>query len=316
METTMKKLLITLCLVLGVTVAAQAYPNRPVTLVVPFNAGGSLDSMTRIVAEYMKKELGKPVMVVNRPGASGAIGSSAYFKMKNDGYNVLVFPTSAFVAPVFQGRKAIDASRLSPVGGFIRSERILFARTDAPYKNFDELVAYAKDHPGELKFGSGGDTGTAYVFRNMCAKSGIDVNVTLFNGGAPAAAAIMGGHVDLIEGGIGSPADVAARAGKLVRLNLLSDGRVAEVPDLKNPLDMGYAYASSVILGMYLHKDAPAEARKVLSEAMEKALANKDLLKKFASRGVAPHFYSGEEVSESVETDQKVGELYKILGKI
>lgn len=312
----MKKILFTLCLVLGMSVAAQAYPNRPVTLVVPFNAGGSMDSMTRIVAEYMKKELGKPVMVMNRPGASGAIGSSAFFKMKNDGYNVLVFPTSSFVAPVFQGRKPIESSKLAPVGGFIRSERILFARPDAPYKNFDELVAYARTRPGELKFGSGGDTGTAYVFRNMCAKAGIDVNVTLFNGGAPAAAAIMGGHVDLIEGGIGSPADVAARAGKLVRLNLLSDGRVEDAPELKNPLDMGYSYASSIILGMFLHADAPADARSVLSEAMQKALANKELLKKFASRGVTPHFYSAKEMSESIGTDQKVGELYRVLGKI
>ena len=312
----MKKIVLTLCCLFGLIGVAQAYPNRPIQLIVPFNAGGSLDSMTRIVAEYMKEELRKPITVINRPGASGTIGINAYFKMKNDGHTVLVFPTSSFFAPVFQGRDAFDASRLVPVGSFFKSERILFSRSDAPYKSFEELVAYAKEHPGELKFGSGGDTATAYVFRNIARKSGLDINVTLFNGGAPAAAAIMGGHVDLVEGGNGSPADTAATAGKLIRLNILSDGKLELYPELKNPLEMGFEYASSIMFALFLHNDAPKEAQVILENALQKALQNKGLQDKFAHRGLTPAFYPGNVVKKSISSASKACGLYKELGSL
>jgi len=311
----MKKLFIVLFLVFGLSSIGQAYPDRPINMIVPYNAGGSLDSMTRIVVEFMKKELGKPIIINNRPGASGTIGADAFLKTKADGYNVLVFPTSTFITPVFQGREAIDSSKFAPIGGFIKSERILFGRADAPYKTFDELIAYARKNPGKLKFGSGGSTDTAYVFKYILQKENLDINVTLFNGGAPAAAAIMGKHVDLIEGGNGSPGDVAAMAGKLIPLTILSNGRLAKYPDLKTPLDLGYGYASSVMFGFFLHSNAPDEAKQALSKALQSALENKGLQDKFASRGVTPKFYSGADLQDAVDAGKKVAKLYEIVGK-
>jgi len=311
----MKKFCLVLFLVLGVTVGAQAYPDRPITMIVPYNAGGSLDSTTRIITEFMKQELGEPIMIINRPGASGIIGVEAYLKTKADGYTVLVFPTSSFITPVFQGRKAIDTDQFKPIGGFMKSERILFARPDAPYKTFEELISYARKNPGKLKFGSGGSTDTAYVFKYILKQENLDINVTLFNGGAPAAAAIMGGHVDLIEGGNGSPADVAAMAGKLVPLCILSDGGLDKYPNLKTPLEMGYEYASSVMFGFFLHAAAPDEAAQTLSKALQKVLVKKELLEKFASRGVEPQYFSGEALKNSTEAGKKVAKLYEILGK-
>ena len=309
----MKKCLIAGLLVLSMVLPAYAYPDRPVTMLVPYNAGGSLDSMTRIVVEFMKKELGKPVIINNRPGASGTIGADAFLKTKPDGHTVLVFPTSSFITPVFQGREPINTALFKPVGGFIKSERVLFGRADAPYKNFNELIDYARKHPGTLKFGSGGSTDTAYVFKYILKKEQLDINVTLFNGGAPAAAAIMGKHVDLIEGGIGSPGDVAAKAGKLIPLTILSDGNVAKYSRLKTPLELGYDYASSVMFAFFVHAGAPEESVKVLSRALEVSLKNEKLLEKFTSRGVTPKFYSGDDVGKSIESGQKVAKLYGIL---
>ena len=311
----MKKLCLVLFLVFGLAISGQAYPDRPITMIVPYNAGGSLDSMTRIIAEFMKQELGQPITINNRPGASGIIGVDAFLKTKPDGYTILVFPTSSFITPVFQGRKAIDSDQFKPIGGFIKSERILFARPDAPYKTFDELIAYARKNPGQLKFGSGGSTDTAYVFRYILKKENLDINVTLFNGGAPAAAAIMGGHVDLIEGGNGSPADVAAMAGKLIPLCILSDGKLPKYPELKTPLELGYEYASSVMFGFFLHADAPDEAKQTLSKALQAVLEKKELQEKFAGRGVEPHYFSADDLQKSVAAGKKVAELYEIVGK-
>lgn len=311
----MKKMLLVLFLVLGISMNCLAYPDRPITMIVPYNAGGSLDSMTRIIVEFLKQELGSPITISNQPGASGVIGVNAFLKTKPDGYTVLVFPTSSFVTPVFQGQEAIDVTQFKPVGAFIKSERILFGRTDAPYKNFDELLVFARENPGKLKFGSGGSTDTAYVFKYILKKENLDVNVTLFNGGAPAAAAIMGGHVDLIEGGNGSPGDVAAMAGKLVPLAILSSGKLAKYPDLKTPYEMGYEYASSVMFGFFLHSAAPDEAQQVIAAALQKVLDKEALKAKFASRGVDPKFYNKDELAESIDLGMKVGKLYKILGK-
>ena len=310
-----KKVFLILFLVLGISINCNAYPDRPVKVIVPYNAGGSLDSMTRIIVEYMKQELGKPIIISNHPGASGTMGVNAFLKTKADGYTVLVFPTSSFVTPVFQGGKAIDVNQFKPIGAFIKSERILFGRTEAPYKAFDELLAYARKNPGKLKFGSGGSTDTAYVFKYILKKENLDVNVTLFNGGAPAAAAIMGGHVDLIEGGNGSPGDVAAMAGKLIPLAILSSGKLTKYPDLKTPYEMGYEYASSVMFGFFMHSDAPDEAQKVFSATLQTVLQKEELKAKFASRGVEPKFYNGDELAKSIDLGMKVGKLYEILGQ-
>lgn len=311
----MKRLFLVLFLVIGFAVNGQAYPDRPISMIVPYNAGGSLDSMTRIVVEFMKQELDVPILINNRPGASGTIGAEAFLKAKDDGYTVLVFPTSSFITPVFQGRKAINTDEFKPVGGFIKSERILFGRTDAPYKTFQELISYARENPGKLKFGSGGSTDTAYVFKYILQKENLDINVTLFNGGAPAAAAIMGKHVDLIEGGNGSPGDVAAMAGKLIPLTILSDGKLSKYPDLKTPLDLGYEYASSVMFGFFLHASAPAEAAQALEKTLKKVLQNEKLLEKFAGRGVTPQFFTGDELQNSIEAGKKVAKLYEIIGE-
>ena len=312
----MKKILTALCLLLGFAVTAQAFPDRPVNIIVPFNAGGSSDSMVRILAEYMKTELGKPVMVINRPGASGTIAANEYFNMKNDGYNVLFFPTSSFTGPVFQGRPAIDSTKLKSLGGFIQSTRLLFARTDAPFETFEEMIAYAKSNPGKLKFGTGGETSSAYVFWHMLEKEGAKVNLTLFNGGAPAAAAIMGGHLDLIEGGIGSPGDVAASAGKLIRLCGLSSAKADAYPDVRTPHELGYDKANSLLFALYVHKDTPGEEYEILKSALQKALKKQGLLDKFAARNLAPEYYTIEEVEQSIEAGNDVGKLYDSLGKL
>lgn len=311
----MKRAILALILAIGLVTGAQAYPDRSVTMIVPYNAGGSLDSMTRIVVEYMKKDLGKSITISNRPGASGTIGAKAFLNTKPDGYTILVLPTSTFVTPVFQGRDPLDFGLFKSIGAYIKSERILFAKAGAPYETFAQFKDYAQKNPGKLKFGSGGSTDTAYVFKYILKQENLDVNVTLFNGGAPAAAAILGGHVDLIEGGVGSPGDVAAKAGKLIPLTILSSGSVGKYPQLKTSLEMGYKYASDMMFGFFLHANAPDEARDILAASMERVLKNKELLKKFASRGVEPTFYNAQQLDESANKALKVGELYELLGK-
>ena len=223
---------------------------------------------------------------------------------------------SHFTAPVFQGRPAIDSAKLKSLGGFIQSTRLLFARSDAPFKTFEEMIAYAKSNPGKLKFGTGGETSSAYVFWHMLEKEEAKVNLTLFNGGAPAAAAIMGGHLDLIEGGIGSPGDVAASAGKLIRLCGLSSAKADAYPEVRTPQELGYDKANSLLFALYVHKDTPGEKYEILKSALQKALKKQGLLDKFAARNLTPEYFTIEEVEQSIEAGKDVGKLYDSLGKL
>jgi len=307
----MKRSVLTLILVACIALNVQAYPSRPLTVIVPFNAGGSVDSMTRVVCEFMKKELKKPMTILNQPGAGAAIGVKKFLQTKADGHTILALPTALFYGPAFKGRPVHDTTKFKPIGAYIKPERMLFARPDAPYKDYAQLVDYARKNPGKLKFGSGGSPDTAYVFKLMAIKENLKINYTAFNGGSPAAAAILGKHVDLIEGGVGSPADAAARAGKLSPLAILTtDPGVDHFPGIKNPYDLGYAYASSQMIALFMHAaDDPAQ-QKVLSQALARALDEEKLKSKFSKRGIELKYFSPEAVARSIDTSRKLVDKY------
>lgn len=313
----MKKVLLILFLVLGMSVNALAsYPDRPITIVVPYNAGGSVDMVSRLFAKMLAKELGQPVTVTNRPGASGAIGAKAFLNMKADGYSIFAFTSSSFFGPVYQGREAIDATKFRPTGGYISADRMLFVRSDAPFQNFQDFIAYARKNPGKLKFGSAGEMSMAYVVKYIFYKEKLDINFTHFAGGAPAMAALMGNHVDLIDGSSGSPAYNAAVAGKLTPIAFTTYKKNPRYSHLKNTVELGYdEYAVISILSYYMHANAPDEAQQVFSAALQKVLKDETLVSMFEKRGMELKFQSAEQLTEAYNNSKKLIELYQILPK-
>jgi len=310
----MKKVFLILFLVLGMAMNGLAsYPNRPITIVVPYNAGGSVDMVSRLFAQILEEELGQPVTVTNRPGASGAIGAKAFLNMKADGYSVFAFTSSGFFGPVYQGRKAIDATKFRPTGGYISADRMLFVRSDAPFQNFQDFIAYARKNPGKLKFGSAGEMSMAYVVKYIFYKEKLDINVTHFAGGAPAMAALMGNHVDLIDGSTGSPAYNAAVAGKLTPIAFTTYKKNPRFSHLKNTVELGYEYAVISIVSYYMHANAPDEAQRVFSAALQKVLKDELLVSMFAKRGIELEFQSADRLIEAYNNSKKLIKLYHML---
>ncbi|MBW1995787.1 MAG: tripartite tricarboxylate transporter substrate binding protein, partial [Deltaproteobacteria bacterium] len=142
---------------LGTATAAVDYPKKPITFIIPWGAGGMTDVSGRMLADKFKAELGQPIVVINKPGASGIVGLKYGLKQKADGYTVVVGSmTMPLTTPFFQGSEPFNIDDITFVGSYMPQERVLFTTPDKPYKTFQQFIDYAKKHPGEISVGSGG----------------------------------------------------------------------------------------------------------------------------------------------------------------
>jgi len=281
---------------LGPALAADDYPKKPITFIVPWGAGGMTDLSGRLLADKFKAELGKPVVVVNKPGASGIVGLKYGLKQKADGYTVVVGPmTLALTTPYFQGSAPFDPEDLSYVGSYMPQERVLFTTPDKPYKTFAEFIDYAKKNPGAVSVGSGGAQWALEVMKSIAVKDGLKLKYVMFKSGAAASSAILGKHVDACETGTGTPAYLAARAGKLELLVDLGSETVPFFPDAKNLKQLGYPFTTLLEYGMVVKAGTPESIRKKLEATLQKAIQDKNIVDTMTKRGLTPRFLPGGE---------------------
>jgi tripartite-type tricarboxylate transporter receptor subunit TctC len=296
--------------------AADDYPKKPITVIVPWGAGGISDVTGRMVIEYMKDILGQPLVVVNRGGAGGVVGLNAIAAAKPDGYTIGsgCMPL-ALTAPFFLDADQVDLNKLSYIGAYTPQERVLFTTPDKPFKTWSEFIAYAKAHPGELSVGSGGAQWALEVIKAFAKKEGLKLKYVLFKGGGDASAAILGGHVDLCETGTGTPAYQAAREGKLVMLANLGAEKVPYFPETKNMADLGYPYATILEYGMVAPAGTPEPIRAKLENALKLALEDKTLVENMTKMGLLPRFMSGKDFErvcrEAVKSVPELAEYVK-----
>ncbi|MBN8969395.1 MAG: tripartite tricarboxylate transporter substrate binding protein [Rhizobiales bacterium] len=178
------------------------WPTRPVTLIVPYAAGGYTDVVARIVANSLEKEIGKPVVVEVRPGGGGMIGTQFVAQSAPDGYTFCVCSVGAIsVVPFIQKVNYDPIKDLAPVGLVSTAAQAVMVRKDLPVKNIAELVAYAKERPGKLNYGSSGVAGlTHYAVRLFESRTGMKAQHVPFKGGSQATLALVAGEIDFSFG--------------------------------------------------------------------------------------------------------------------
>jgi hypothetical protein len=197
-----------LALVLGIALAPSpvlaqdAWPNRSITFLVPYAPGGYTDLVARLTARYVEKQLGKPVIIDNRAGAGGIVGTQMVANAAPDGYTYCVCSIGAIsIAPFAQKIGYDPLQELAPVGIISTIVQVVIVRKDLPVKTMAELVAYAKANPGKLNYGSSGAGGlTNYSVELFQARTGTKVVHIPFKGGAPSTAAVVSGEVDFAFG--------------------------------------------------------------------------------------------------------------------
>ncbi|MCU0560605.1 MAG: tripartite tricarboxylate transporter substrate binding protein [Desulfobacterales bacterium] len=282
--------------------AAENYPSKPITFVVPLGAGGMTDVTARLLAEKMKESLGQPIMVANKPGGTGIVGVNYALSQKEDGYTVIVAPMNeSLTSAYFQGVEPFDLKQFSFIGGYMPQARVLFTTPDKPYKNFAEFLEYARKHPGEVSVGSGGVQWALELVKSIAVKENLKMKFVMFKSGGEASTAILGGHVDTCETGVGTPAFQAGRQGKLLALVNMGEGKIDAFPDLNDVKSLGYPFAVTIEYGFAVKAGTPEPIRKKLEESLKAAMQDPVVKEKFIEMGLIPKFTDGKSFAKIVQ---------------
>lgn len=253
------------------TVFAQQFPSRPVTLLITFPAGGPTDIAGRALAEAASKYLGQPVVVENRPGATGTLGAAALVNAKPDGYTVSMIPITVLRLPhmenvAFDPMK--DIGYVMGVSGYVFA---FIVRADSPLKTMGELIAFAKANPDKLSYGSHGIGGSVHLAtEELSAAQGIKLTHVPYKGSADMLSAMLGGHINIAVDSTGAVPHVAA--GKARVLGVLTEKRTPVWPDSPTLAELGYGIVSTSPYGIGVPAATPPAVVKTLHDAFKKGL--------------------------------------------
>jgi tripartite-type tricarboxylate transporter receptor subunit TctC len=275
----MKRILAALALLAAATAQAQDYPTKPITMIVAFPPGGVAELVGRPLAASMEKTLGQPVLIVNRPGAGGAIGTTAAAKAAPDGYTILMTLSSISIFPVsdpLEGKPApYQISDFMPIALVTADPTVLVVRADSPYKTIQDFIAAAKANPGKINYSSSGVYGTLHVAMEMFAgAAGIQLFHIPYQGGGPAVTALLGGQVQALASG---PAAAVGqiKGGKMRALAGWGAKRLELMPELPTFKELGYKDVEFYIWsGVVAPAAVPANVQHKLRAAVRAAVAD------------------------------------------
>lgn len=297
-------------------VSAQNYPTDPIKFVVPFKAGGGTDVVARIVAEHMTKELGQPVVVDNKPGANGIVGTKAGATANPDGYTLtfVLQATMALNPSLYKATNYDPENDFAAISQLASVPYVVVANPGLGVKTVEDLVAMAKAKPGEIDFASGASA--AYLASLLFQKTmGIEMTHIPYPGSGPALTDVMGGRVNIM---LSSPVSVLPHinSGKLVPLAVTSPQRVPSLPDVPTIAELGFPeFEVSGWYGMSAPKGTPKEVLNRLNESVQKALADEKVQASFAGVGVGVQGSTPEEFQALIASEGKRwSELIKEAG--
>ena len=266
---------------------AQSYPSRPITVVVPFPAGGPSDVVARIVAEHMGKVLGQTMVIENVGGAGGTIGSARVASAAPDGYTLLAGSMGSHVAaPVLTPNVKYDSQRdFDPIGPTADAPAVIVARKDFPAGNLREFVAYLKQNGANVKQAHGGIGSSSHMACLLfAAAAGVTPNLVAYRGTGPAMNDLVGGHVDfLCEQAVSVTGQITSGAVKAFAMS--GDARLATLPDVPTAQEAGVNYRMNVWAGIFAPKGLPPEIMKRLAEALDQSLDDSGVQKRLADLG-------------------------------
>ncbi len=254
---------------------AQAYPSRPVRIVVGFPAGGATDIQGRLMAEWLTERLGQQFIVENKPGASGNIGTETVAKAAPDGYTLLQVVTPHAINPALYSNLGFDFLRdIAPVIYSARLAYLVVMNPSVPANTLAEFIAYAKANPGRINYGSAGQ-GTPQniaceLFKMM---TGLNLVHVPYKGGAPAVADLISGHVQVIFAPL-SESIQQVKAGKLRALAVTTTTRLDVLPDVPTVAEFVPGYEASGFAGIGVPKGTPVEIIALLNKELNAGLAS------------------------------------------
>src|SRR3984893_1297848 len=284
-------MIVALTMLVSDVVSGQAYPTRPIHLVVPSSPGaGVTDIMARLVGQHLRARIGQQIVVDDRPGDSGILGSEVVSRAPPDGYTLLIANVSLVVNPYLYPKLPYDPLKdFMPITMVNSAPLLLVVHPSIAAKSVTELIAHARAHPGQLNYGSGGLGSTPYLAAELFKSlSGIDVVHVPYKGGAPALSDLVGGQLSfMIENMPGTMP--YAKAGNLRALAITSPQRSQLAPDLPTMAEAGVpGYEMSGWNGIFAVKGTPPEIVARLHSEVAKVLHTPEVRQELAALGAEP----------------------------
>jgi tripartite-type tricarboxylate transporter receptor subunit TctC len=305
-------------LVAAPALAQTSYPDKPITMIVPFPPGGVADTVARPVAEALAHELKQPVVVENRAGAGGAVGIGV---APADGYTILLSLSSISILPeadkLLERKPAYQLSQFKPIARFTADPTVLVVRADAPWKTFAEFVADAKAHPGKYNYGSSGNYGTMHVPMEMLkANAGFRMTHIPYTGAGPAVIALLAGQVDALASG---PSTVAQQiqAGKLRALAHWGDRPLAALPDVPSLKQLGYPVRFAQWSALFVPAATPDDVIRKLRAAAARVAADANVRQVIAKAGSPVEYLDAPEFQTYWDADAaEMTKAVRAVGKV
>jgi tripartite-type tricarboxylate transporter receptor subunit TctC len=287
-----KRLAAALGLLVTVAAHAQGFPDRPITIVVPYAAGGPTDIVARLVGQKLSVQMGQPVIVDNRPGAGGNLGAAAVARAAADGYTLLMVTTGHAINPSLYTKLAYDlAVDFAPVSQLTSSPMVVVVNAALPLKNLPDLIAFAKAHPGALNFASAGNGSSTHLAPELFdMMAGVAMTHIPYKGSAPALADVMGGSAQVAFDYMISVMPYV-RSGKLRGLAVTSATRSEAAPELPTVAEAGVpGYEVIGWNGLLAPAGTPQPVIVKLNAEVAKALGAVDVKERISSQGATPQW--------------------------
>ncbi|MDM0076463.1 tripartite tricarboxylate transporter substrate binding protein [Variovorax sp. J2P1-59] len=301
--------------------AQGGWPDKPITMIVPFPPGGVADTVARPVAESLSRELKQTVIVENKAGAGGAVGIGFVARAPADGYTVLLSLSSISILPeadaILERKPAYQMSQFKPIARFTADPTVLVVRADAPWKTLSEFIADARVKPGTYNYGSSGNYGTMHVPMEMLKNAaGFRMTHIPYTGAGPAVVALLAGQVDAVASG---PSTVVQqiKAGKLRALAHWGDKPLAALPDVPSLEQAGYKVKFAQWSGLFVPAGTPEDIVRKLRAASAKVAADPAVVQVIERAGSplayldAPEFQTYWNADANTMTDavRKIGKV-------
>jgi tripartite-type tricarboxylate transporter receptor subunit TctC len=298
---------------------AQGYPNQTINLVIPLAAGDAADIACRAMGEELSKLLKVPIIVVNRPGAGGTLGTDSVVKAKKDGYTIVLTNNAALVYNriITPESVAYDPFKdLTPLGLTTRFPLLLLVRQDAPYKSFNEMVEFAKKNPGKVRVGTVGSGSVGhFTLEIINSITGAGLTMVPFKGASPGVTALLGGHV---EGGVLALGTLLSHLKSGSMRAVLASHKIPEFSDIPTLPQLGYRQnLFGVWLAFFAPSGVPVDVTKALAPAIEKVAKDPAVTAKLAGLGMVQDYLPPEKLfTEIREEHRTVEEIAKKAGLV
>lgn len=297
---------------------AQTYPSKPITIVVPFAAGGTTDILARILGQYMTGALGQAVVIDNRAGAGGNVGGQAAARAPADGYTLFMgtVGTHAINASLYRKMPFDPVKDFAPLTRVAMVPNVLVANPSQPFKTVQELIAYAKANPGKVSCGSSGNGSSIHLscelFKSMAK---VDLLHVPYKGSAPAVNDLLGGQIAVMFDNLPSALQ-HIKAGKLRALAVTSAKRSPELPDVPTVAEAGVpGFEATSWFGMFAPAATPPAIVTQLNAVIVKALNDPDVMKRFREQGAEPHPETPAQFAAFIKSEsEKWGQVVKSSG--